>query len=320
MSTTYTTLLRLAKQGTGDNSATWGTVLNTLFDLIDAAIAGMSSIATTGGTTTLTSNNNAADQARNAILKITGTLVSNAIIEVPASTKKYTVWNATSGNYTVTVKTSGGSGIAVTQGKVMDLFCDGTDVKAAQTELQSPTISGATLTGATLTIADNLLTIQDNSDATKQLQFQLSGISTETTITLTIPDGSGTLVTSSALALYAALASAQTFTAAQRGAVEALTSSGNSIAIDLADANNFSHTLTENTTLAAPSNPVAGQSGCITFTQHASSAKTLAFASFWKSGTGANMTISTTVGSINVLTYYVNAAGYATCNLVKDVV
>lgn len=319
MATTYSTLLRLAKQGTGDNNNTWGTVLNTLIDLIDAAIAGMSTINTTGGTTTLTASNNAADQARNAILKITGALVSNVTIEVPASTKKYTVWNATTNAFSVTVKTPAGSGIAVTQGKVMDLFCDGTDVKVAQTELQSPTISGATLTGATITIADNVLTIQDNADATKQVQFQLSGITTGNTRTLTIPDESGTLVTTATLTSYALLGAAQAFTKAQRGAVVALTSSAASIAVDLSLANNYSHTMTENTTLAAPSNIVAGQSGAITITQHASSAKTLAFASFWKFAGGSVPVLSTAVGSVDVLTYYVNAAGYATCSLIKAV-
>jgi len=47
---------------------------------------------------------------------------------------------------------------------------------------------------ATITTADNLFTLQDDGDATKQLQFQLSGISTATTRTLTIPNASGVVV------------------------------------------------------------------------------------------------------------------------------
>ena len=128
MASSYTTRLRFDKQGTGDNSGSWGTVLNTLFDLLDEAVAGMETVSTTGGTTTLTANNGADDQARNAILKITGVLVSNSTIEVPAVSKEYIVWNATTGDFTVTVKVTGQTGIAVTQGKRMFLFCDGTDV------------------------------------------------------------------------------------------------------------------------------------------------------------------------------------------------
>lgn len=46
----------------------------------------------------------------------------------------------------------------------------------------------------TITAKDNLFTLQDNSDTTKQAQFQLSGITTATTRTITIPDVNDTLV------------------------------------------------------------------------------------------------------------------------------
>ena len=98
----------------------------------------------------------------------------------------------------------------------------------------------------------------------------------------------------------------------QSGAVTALTSSAGSIAIDLALTNNFSHTLTENTTLAAPSNAVAGTTGTIIFTQHASAAKTLAFNSAWKPATGTTAVISTTVGSTNIMTFFVESSGIIT--------
>lgn len=55
------------------------------------------------------------------------------------------------------------------------------------------TFSGVTLSGS-LSIADNVFTVQDNGDVTKQMQFQLSGITTGTTRTLTVPDASTTLV------------------------------------------------------------------------------------------------------------------------------
>lgn len=110
-----------------------------------------------------------------------------------------------------------------------------------------------------------------------------------------------------------------TWNKAQRGAVTALTSSAGSMAIDLAATNNFSHTLTENTTLAAPSNPTAGQSGNIVFTQHASSPKTLAYNSFWKFKGGTVPSLTATAGAVDVLTYYVCSAGFAICNLITDV-
>lgn len=55
-------------------------------------------------------------------------------------------------------------------------------------------ISGATTDGSTLTVKDANFLIVDDGDTTKKLAFQLSGFTTATTRTLTIPDASTTLV------------------------------------------------------------------------------------------------------------------------------
>jgi hypothetical protein len=56
------------------------------------------------------------------------------------------------------------------------------------------TLTGGTFTGPTITANDNALTLRDDGDATKQLQFQLSGLTTGTLRTLVVPDASTTLV------------------------------------------------------------------------------------------------------------------------------
>jgi hypothetical protein len=57
------------------------------------------------------------------------------------------------------------------------------------------TISSKTLDNSnTITLKDTLLTLQDDGDVTKQAKFQLSGITSGQTRTLTIPDASTTLV------------------------------------------------------------------------------------------------------------------------------
>lgn len=50
----------------------------------------------------------------------------------------------------------------------------------------------------TVTLKDTLFTLQDDGDATKQAVFQLSGITTATTRTYTVPDFSGTLIVDTA--------------------------------------------------------------------------------------------------------------------------
>lgn len=56
------------------------------------------------------------------------------------------------------------------------------------------TVTGGTYSAPTITLKDNAFTLQDNGDATKQMVFELSGITTGNTRTLTVPDGSTTLV------------------------------------------------------------------------------------------------------------------------------
>jgi len=91
------------------------------------------------------------------------------------------------------------------------------------------------------------------------------------------------------------------------------------IAISLNDSNNFSFTLVENTTLAAPTDVVEGQSGVIHFTQHASAAKTLAFNAFWYFG-ATTPTISAAVGEKCVVSYIVEpGATRAICSMGGDI-
>jgi len=106
---------------------------------------------------------------------------------------------------------------------------------------------------------------------------------------------------------------AQTFTAAQRGTVVALTS-GATITPDFAAAQNFSLTLGVNATLANPTNLTAGQSGVIVITN---GAYTMSFGGYWKfpGGTAPSLTQSGT----DVLAYYVDSSTRITARLIADV-
>jgi hypothetical protein len=110
---------------------------------------------------------------------------------------------------------------------------------------------------------------------------------------------------------------AQSFTAAQRGSVSALTD-GATITPDFAVANNFSVTLGGNRTLANPTNLVAGQSGVIKLTQDGTGSRTLAFGSYWDFAAGAAPTLTTTAAAVDILAYYVDSTTNITARLIGD--
>jgi hypothetical protein len=111
---------------------------------------------------------------------------------------------------------------------------------------------------------------------------------------------------------------AQSFTAAQRGTITALTD-GATITPDFALANNFSVTLGGNRTLANPTNLTAGQSGVIVITQDGTGSRTLAYGSYFKFPGGTAPTLTTTASAVDVLAYYVESSTRITTRLVADV-
>lgn len=127
MSSTYTTRNRFNKQGTGDNTSSWGSVLNTgVFDLEDFAMDGWTSLDPTGSVT-LTSVNGAADQARSRVLKLI-TATATATTTAPAVEKWYIVWNATTAAQTFACA-GGGTSVSIGIGEIVFVICDATNVK-----------------------------------------------------------------------------------------------------------------------------------------------------------------------------------------------
>ena len=108
------------------------------------------------------------------------------------------------------------------------------------------------------------------------------------------------------LAAKAALATAQTFTAGQRGEVTALTSA-TTITIDMADSNNFSVTLAHNATFANPSNDTAGQSGSIFITQDGTGSRTASWGTDWEFAGGTAPTLTTTAAAVDRIDYIIKS-------------
>lgn len=66
-------------------------------------------------------------QARCNIINLMGLLTGNINLIIPGLVKEYVIANNTTGAFTVTPKTSGGSGVAVTQASAAVVYCDGTN-------------------------------------------------------------------------------------------------------------------------------------------------------------------------------------------------
>jgi hypothetical protein len=182
---------------------------------------------------------------------------------------------------------------------------------------------GGTLTGALILNGQSNLRFAD-SDSSHYVAFQApTTVAANVIWTLPSSDGSASQALSTngsatlSWATYAALATAQTFTAAQRGAISALTD-GATITADFAAANNFSVTLGGSRTLANPSNQTAGQSGCIWITQDGTGSRTLAYGSQWDFTGGTAPTLSTAAASVDCLVYAVQSSTKITATLVNN--
>ena len=105
----------------------------------------------------------------------------------------------------------------------------------------------------------------------------------------------------------ALLATAQNWTAGQRGEITALTSA-TTVTPDMADSNHFSCTMAHNITFANPSNLTAGQTGSIFLTQDGTGSRTASWGTYWDWVGGTAPTLTTTAAAVDRIDYVVRSA------------
>ena len=90
MASSYSTDLKLELMVTGENSGTWGDKTNTNLNLLQQAIAGYEAISIAGGaqTTALVMTDATISNARNAVIKLTGTITGNQVVTIPNGIEK----------------------------------------------------------------------------------------------------------------------------------------------------------------------------------------------------------------------------------------
>lgn len=221
MPSTYTTRLRLEKQATGENDATWGQKANTVFDLLDQAVGGVKTltISTASGLTrTLTTANGSTDEARNAVLRLAGTATAAYSLQVPNVEKLYVITNTAGA--AVTITTSGAaSTVTIPNGQSYGVSVDGSN--NVRTVLPYP-----------LTATNTLATIPVGSATTVQASLGLL---------------IGTNVQAYDADTVIADVSA-TFSKSNQIAANTISSATGTLAVDFTSGNIATTTLTENVT------------------------------------------------------------------------
>lgn len=182
MTINYTSLLGLAQPVTGTESGTWGTVVNDeITALVEQAVAGGVSIDVTAGNVTLTDTDGASNQARNAILLVTGTPGTSRNIVAPSSSKVYVVINGSDG--AVVLKGSATTGVTIPAGTKTIAFWDGSDFVALSSSVFS--IFGTSAAGGAARF------YEDTDNGTNYVGLQAAA-SIASNVSFTLPSADGT--------------------------------------------------------------------------------------------------------------------------------
>ena len=304
MASTYTSRIRLNKQGDGDNPNSWGTVLNDgVISLVDDAIAAYTTISIgSAATVTLSAVNGGSDTARSAFLEVKGSVGgtnTTITLEIPGNSKSYVINNKVSANTTasdiVKIKTASGQGYDIPFGAVGLVICDGTSVFATNTKgLGFGTAASADIG----TAGENVPKV-----SVADLRYVRTSTTTDTTIRGNITYEAGSLKIGTSARAY--------------NPIVTVTDAA-CISVNFALGNNFLVTLAGNRTLKAPANCTAGQTGNFYVIQDSTGSRTLAYNSAWQFVSAAAPTLSTGASDVDILVYSARSASTIDSALLKN--
>jgi hypothetical protein len=159
MASTYSPSLKITLMGDGDQAGLWGQTTNTnLGTLVEQAITGVVTITMSNANYTLTSFNGVTDEARNAVLVVSGSNSAVRDVIPPVVEKLYTVVNNTSGGFAIRVIGASGTGVSIPSGITTLVYCDGTNfIEAMSSGTTSVNTSNYTIqqVGSTLVFQYN---------------------------------------------------------------------------------------------------------------------------------------------------------------------
>ena len=211
MPSSFTSRLKLERQASGENSGTWGNLVNYVLNRVDASVSGYQAVNVAGSANvTLVSNNstgntdNAAtdDQVHNAVLEFTGALGASIHVFTDAVEQNYAIFNNTSGSYNLTFGNTGhaANGVVIKQGTKTLVYTDGSSMYDITKDLGDIQVTGLTSNGGA--------TVTGNTDITGNVALKTQGAmvfedssggqfaalkanGTTTSYTLTLPPATG---------------------------------------------------------------------------------------------------------------------------------
>lgn len=325
MPSSYTARNRLTKQATGENTNTWGLILNSgVFDLLDFLADGLVTIT---GNIALSTANGASDQARARFLNIT----APAVVTIPSVEKWYLI-RATA----AATITNGSNSVNLPAGEVSFVVTDGASIwKQSTTTFEGQRLKNigaptANTDAATKKYVDDTAFSSAAGNLPGQGGNSGKFLRTDGTVPEwalpTIEQIDGLTVALGLKENTADRADADDFRAdvnkplpvgAVWDAAETVSVAyAAAVALDFATFFNAEITLTGNITFNAPDNAKPGQSGVIQLAQGAPGNRTATFNAAFKFANGIK-TLSTASGAVDYLFYQVVTSSLIVCSLVK---
>jgi hypothetical protein len=160
MASTYSPSLKITLPGDGDQAGIWGQTTNTnLGTLIEQAITGVVSITMSNANYTLSNFNGVSDEARNAVLVVSGANSAVRDLIPPVVEKVYIVANNTTGGFAIRVIGATGTGVNIASGATQVVYCDGTNFIAASAAFVNGAVLGVSGggTGLSTLTANNVI-------------------------------------------------------------------------------------------------------------------------------------------------------------------
>lgn len=159
---TYNNNLRIAEIATGDEAGVWGNTTNyNLATLLTQAISGVTQVPVVSSAQALVSTDGVSDEARQAVIELTGTPGSNFFIYTPPANKVYIFKNSVA-TYTATIRVatarngttqSGATEIAIASGRTAIVYTKSSGTPSIYEAIN--TIAGDFLVNGGLAVGGN---------------------------------------------------------------------------------------------------------------------------------------------------------------------